>query len=150
MIVFNLTCSNDHTFEAWFKDSESFDHQVEQGLVSCPVCGDCNVRKAVSAPRLGGLSKNSTVPDMTEPSSPEMPKNPQLAAYLSAMREIKSYVEKNSDYVGEKFPEEARKIHYGETEARSIHGEASSEEAASLRDEGIEFHRIPWPSRQDA
>ena len=146
MIVFDVTCGNDHTFEGWFKDSESFDLQVSKGLVECPICGDTNVHKSLVAPRLGGLNKGKDHGEAKAAAAPDG----KLRKYLKAAREIRDYVEENSDYVGNRFPEEARKIHYGETESRSIYGEASAQEASNLRDEGIEFHPIPWPEKLDA
>ena len=147
MIVFDVTCSNDHTFEGWFKDSETFESQAKAGEVACPVCGDTHVRKGLMAPRLGGVRKGK---DDAEPVAAMGPDNEKLNEYVSALNELKKHVEENSDYVGDKFPEEARKIHYGETDARSIYGEATPEEAAELKEEGVDFHRIPWPTKPDA
>lgn len=146
MIVFDVNCSKDHVFEGWFKDSESFDEQVSAGAVTCPVCGDSKVRKALSAPRLGGLRKGRD--DSTAKAPPKAAMGPdgeKLQEYLSALRELKKHVEENSENVGDRFPEEARKIHYGETEPKSIYGEATPEEASELLEEGVDFHRIPWP-----
>lgn len=158
MIVFDVSCSNDHVFEGWFKDSESFDEQVAAGAVECPVCGDSNVHKALMAPRLGGLKKGKdeavsqttlpVLPDAVADAAPNAamgPSDAKLNDFIEALHEMKKHVEENSDYVGDKFPEEARKIHYGEAEARSIHGEATPDEAEELLDEGVDFHRIPWP-----
>lgn len=156
MIVFDVTCSNEHTFEGWFKDSKTFEAQVSAGEVSCPVCGDTHVRKGLVAPRLGGLRKGkdeTVASNMPASSSAPVAKDGpggNLDDYLKALHALKKHVENNSEYVGEKFPEEARKIHYGETEARSIYGEASPEEAEALQDEGVEFHSIPWPGKGDA
>lgn len=147
MIVFDVTCSNAHTFEGWFKDSETFEAQVANGEVVCPVCGDTKVAKGLMAPRLGGMRKAKDAP---EPNAAMSPANEKLDEYVTALHELKKYVEDNSDYVGDKFPDEARKIHYGETEARSIHGEATPDEARELDDEGVDFHRIPWPGKSDA
>jgi hypothetical protein len=152
MIVFDVSCSNEHVFEGWFKDSGSFDEQVDAGAVTCPVCGDSDVRKAMMAPRIGGMRKGkddgalSRMPNAVKGA----PTDPKMAEFVEALHEMKKHVEENSDYVGDKFPEEARKIHYGETDAHSIHGEATPEEAAELHDEGVDFHRIPWPGKPDA
>jgi hypothetical protein len=145
MIVFDVSCSKDHVFEGWFKDSESFDEQVSAGAVTCPVCGDSDVRKALAAPRLGGIRKGKDDTPTNAAMGPASPDSEKLKEYVAALHEMKKHIEENSDYVGDKFPEEARKIHYGETEARAIHGEATPEEAAELNEEGVDFHRIPWP-----
>lgn len=169
MIVFDVSCSNDHVFEGWFKDSESFGEQVEAGAVSCPVCGDTKVRKALMAPNVAGIRKgkddalpamspdSAGVPDVAPSAGPAGAPNAamdasdgKLAEFVEALHEFKKHVEENSDYVGDTFPEEARKIHYGETEARSIYGEATPEEAEELVDEGVDFHRIPWTGKTDS
>ena len=147
MIVFDVTCSKGHTFEGWFKDDETFRKQAALGEIACPVCGESRVRKGPVAPRLGGLSKGR---EPSRSNAASAPPDKKLNEYVAAVRQLKKYVQENSDYVGEKFPEEARKIHYGESEPRSIYGEASSEEASELRDEGIEYRRIPWPAKPDA
>lgn len=156
MIVFDVSCSNDHVFEGWFRDSDSFGEQVEAGAVTCPVCGDTKVRKALMAPAVSGTRKGK---DDAPPAAPQAVGAPnaaidasdgKLAEFVEALHEFKKHVEENSDYVGDTFPEEARKIHYGETEARSIYGEATPEEAEELVDEGVDFHRIPWTGKTDA
>ena len=147
MIAIDVKCQNDHTFEGWFKDNASFDEQVEAGAISCPICGDTSVSRALMAPRLGGMRKAK---DNKAPKVAMSPKDRKLNEYVEALYELKKHVEENSDYVGDKFPEEARKIHYGETEARPIHGEATSEEAEDMLEEGVEFQRIPWPGKPDA
>ncbi|PPR12181.1 MAG: hypothetical protein CFH41_00215 [Alphaproteobacteria bacterium MarineAlpha11_Bin1] len=142
MILIDVKCSNDHVFEGWFKDNESFDEQVEAGAVSCPVCGDTKTSRALMAPNLGGIRKGK---DDAPANAVMTPGDTALNEYVEALYELKKHVEENSDYVGDKFPEEARKIHYGEEEARSIHGEATPEEAEDLLEEGVDFQRIPWP-----
>lgn len=136
MIVFNLKCSADHAFEGWFKDSAAYDKQAAAGAVECPECGDTSVEKALMAPKLGKGAEA---------------RHANMAAQATEMlRVMRQSVETNCDYVGPRFAEEARKIHYGETDARGIYGEASDAEAKSLHDEGIEFGRIPWVPREDA
>ena len=136
MIVFDLKCKDGHVFEAWFPDSEAFEKQKAKKAVVCPMCGNRRVTKAPMAPNIAsGKSRGS------EKAPAEHPNAKEMMVMLSKLRQE---VEKNSDYVGDKFPEEARKIHYGETEKRNIHGEASAEEAESLAEEGVEFQRIPW------
>ncbi len=139
MIVYDIRCFHEHVFEAWFKDSETYDEQVEAGGVSCPVCGSTKVEKALMAPRLG-KSKNDDRDRARE----------HVGRYVTAMNAMRRQVEDNCDYVGEKFAEEARKIHYGEAESRGIYGEATNDEASSLSDEGVEFQKIPWAPREDA
>ncbi|GIL41256.1 DUF1178 family protein [Roseiterribacter gracilis] len=134
MIVYELRCAEEHGFEGWFRNSEAFDQQADCGQVECPVCGSTEVRKAPMAPRIG-----------------------KGAAELEAAQrahdklgELCRQVEQKCVYVGTDFAEEARKIHYGEVEQRDIYGEASAEEAESLRDEGVAFAAIPWVNRDDA
>lgn len=160
MIVFNLRCGGDHVFQAWFKDGATYDQQSAAGEVVCPACGNTKIDKAPMAPRLGkgvgksngggseaGSSDGSAASGGDAPSGDKA----ELAVKLrEAMGELRAHVEKNCDYVGPSFAEEARKIHYGETEKRNIYGEASSDEAKSLKDEGVEFGRIPWLPREDA
>lgn len=159
MIVFDVSCSNEHVFEGWFRDSGSFGEQVEAGAVTCPVCGDTKVQKAMMAPNVAGIRKGKDdVPPTGAPNGAsnaapnaamDVPDG-KLAEFVEALHEFKKNVEENSDYVGDTFPEEARKIHYGETEARSIYGEATPEEAEELVDEGVDFQRIPWTGKSDA
>ncbi len=139
MIVYDIKCTHEHVFEAWFKDSEAFDEQVEADGVSCPVCGTTDVQKALMAPRLN-KGKSADAAKVQE----------QMGRYVAAMNEMRRQVEDNCDYVGDNFAEEARKIHYGEAESRGIYGEATNDEASSLSDEGVEFQKIPWAPREDA
>ncbi len=139
MILFDLKCANEHVFEAWFKDSETFEHQIEGSEIVCPVCGESGVEKALMAPRIGKGER--------EISKKAVEHAKRYAAFAS---EVRRHVEDSCDYVGPEFSEEARKIHYGESEARGIYGEASDEDASALNDEGIEVQRIPWAPREDA
>jgi len=160
MIVFNLRCGGDHVFEAWFKDSATYDEQSAAGEVVCPACGDTKIAKAPMAPRLGkGVSRSNGGDESRGDGEAksvgvgrsEVANSAELAGKLrEAMSELRAHVEKNCDYVGPSFAEEARKIHYGETEKRNIYGEATNDEAKSLKDEGVEFGRIPWLPREDA
>lgn len=138
MIVFDLKCANDHVFEAWFQDSVAFEQQAALHEIACPVCADTAVEKALMAPNLANAKKKAG------------PAAEHVGRYMNALAELREHVEKTCDYVGETFPEEARKIHYGEAERRNIFGEASDEEATEMRDEGIEVQRIPWAPRKDA
>ncbi len=119
MILYDIRCSNNHVFEGWFKDGASYDEQAEAGAVVCPVCGDTDVAKAPMAPRIA-----STRGDETATMPAEMRK---------ALVKLRGEVESKCDYVGEEFPEEARKIHYGETDKRDIYGEATDDEASDQR-----------------
>ena len=137
MIVFDLKCSEAHVFEAWFDSSADYEAQKARGLVSCPMCGSEDVDKAVMAPAVSAKG-NRIVPSA------------ERQAETARLQALRAEVEANCDYVGDKFAEEARKIHYGETDARGIFGEASEEEHKELSEEGIEVARIPWLPRDDA
>lgn len=139
MIVYDLRCPNDHVFEAWFRDSAGFDEQVRAAEVACPSCGSTKLAKAPMAPNIAGSRRDGPPPDGDGP-----------AEMMAKLRKLRAEVEKNSEHVGPRFPEEARKIHYGETEPRNIHGDASREDARALHDEGIEFAVIPWVTRTDS
>ena len=153
MIRYSLVCDKGHEFESWFADSAAYDKQAKRKLVSCPVCGSVKVEKALMTPRLSASKKGRALPAMpVEAPAPEMPAeaqapvammSPQEQELRSKLKELRDHLTKNSDNVGTKFPEEARKMHYGETEHRSIYGVASPEEAKDLAEEGIEFHPLP-------
>ena len=136
MILFTLRCGSGHEFEAWFRDGAGFEAQQKAGEIACPDCGDTGVEKALMAPNIGRSHKK------TPPISP--------AQMRAALLELRRQVETNCDYVGERFAEEARKIHYGEVDPHGIYGEATLEESRELADEGISFGRIPWISSTDA
>lgn len=141
MISFNLICEHDHAFEAWFRNNADFDGQKERGLVSCPHCGSGNVEKALMAPAVStGKRREQIALAMGE----------QQKKALAQLKELSNKVRENADYVGDRFAEEARKIHFGETEARGIYGEATSEEAATLMEDGVEFMPLPlFPEEQN-
>ncbi len=142
MILYNLRCAGDHEFEAWFKDSGTFDRQVEAAEVACPVCGDVRVGKAIMAPRLSRAARKG---------AGEMPHPAQVRTkYLQTLREMRRKVEENCDYVGPDFATEALKIHNGETDERNIYGEATEDETKALIEEDVPFGRIPWVPREDA
>jgi len=149
MILYNLCCSADHVFEAWFKDSAAYDEQAAAGEVLCPVCGNASVAKAPMAPRIargGGAGDKEIVPDP----APQTYTNTRAAEMRRMLTELRRHVEENSDYVGDKFAEEARKIHYGEKEERNIYGEATEDQAEELSEEGVKIGRIPWLPRTDS
>jgi hypothetical protein len=157
MIRYALTCDKAHAFESWFQSSDAYDRQIKRGLVTCPQCGSAKVEKAIMAPRLGrsdaappptAVSETSPAPAAMTP-TPSEPRtavamlSPQEQEFRKKLKELREHLTRNSDNVGAKFPEEARKMHYGEIEHRSIYGEASREEAKSLAEEGIPFHPLP-------
>lgn len=133
MISFNIRCSGDHVFEAWFPDGKSFDRQAKQGKVACPVCGDAKVEKAPMAPNIARGSARGA--ERQQAAAKEM---------AGALRKLRREVEANCENVGDRFAEEARKIHYDESEPRNIYGETTSDEASALKEEGVAFARIPW------
>ena len=142
MIVFELMCSNGHRFETWFANSAAYDTQSAAGKIDCPYCNDNQIAKAPMAPN---VARSVT----KQPTTATADKHQTEAASLSrAVRALSEQVKENCDYVAQNFPEEARRMHYGETEKRGIYGEASEKEATELKNEGIDVHRIPWFSRQ--
>ena len=136
MIRFTLRCPSGHEFEGWFRDGEAYEMQRLDGSIACPECGATAIEKAMMAPNIAPSRRKAP------PVSP--------AQMRAALLELRRQVETNCDYVGERFAEEARKIHYGEADAHAIYGEASAEEARDLVDEGISFGRIPWLPPGDA
>jgi hypothetical protein len=160
MIRYALHCAKGHDFESWFPNSAAYDKQVKRGLVSCPSCGSTKVEKAIMAPKLAGTKKRgkaAMAAQMDEATANEAPvpapagdakapvamMSPQESEFRAKLKELRDHLTKNADYVGQKFPEEARKMHYGEIDHRSIYGEASPDEAKDLHEEGIEFHPLP-------
>jgi hypothetical protein len=162
MIRYTLNCEHGHTFESWFQNSAAYDKQAKRALVTCPVCGSAKVEKAIMAPRLARAEAAAPAEALPMP-LPAMPASlpapqpplpapgktpvaimsPQERELRKKLKELREHVTKNADYVGPRFPEQARKIHYGEVEHRSIYGEASPDEAKALHEEGIEFHPLP-------
>ena len=136
MIVYNLRCKNRHEFEGWFKDSAAFDAQAKSGRLLCPVCDTRKVEKAIMAPAVSGAKKSTATVDEAK----------KMRQFMTGLRK---YVQENADYVGPKFAEEARKIHYGESEDRHIYGEATLEEAKELVEEGVDVAPLP-PDNENA
>jgi hypothetical protein len=135
MIIFDLRCGTQgHVFEAWFGSNEDYEAQAARGLVCCPICGAADVDKAPMAPRVSAKGNR------TEAAPPEAVK-----AALAGMAEAQKKLLETSEHVGDRFPDEARAIHLGESEARAIHGRASPADAESLRDEGIPIAPLPFP-----
>jgi hypothetical protein len=161
MILYRLRCSQGHEFDSWFKDSKTYERQEKKSLVGCAVCGDAKVTRALMAPRLGtkGNKKAAAVTTVAAPPAappPEVQQAHQQMAALTrqmpkelreALVKARSEIEKNCEHVGDKFADEARKIHYGESDKRGIYGETSDKEAEELAEEGIEFGRLPWVPR---
>jgi hypothetical protein len=170
MILYRLRCSKGHEFESWFKDSKTYERQEKKSLIGCAVCGDYKVTRALMAPRLGTKGNKKTavtnevaanVPTPAPAATPALaatptpPQQQQMAALArqmpkelrEALLKVRTEVEKNCEHVGDKFAEEARKIHYGESDKRGIYGETTEKEAEELAEEGIEFGRLPWIPR---
>lgn len=148
MIVYQLRCSNGHEFEAWFRDSGSYDQQAKDGDVACPRCGDVHVCKALMAPNIAPSRKRAPV-SPEENGRAERRAREVAEKILEAVGNVRSHVEENFENVGDDFAEEAKRIHYGEVEERDIYGNATEEEAEALDEEGIEFYRLPNTDRRD-
>jgi hypothetical protein len=138
MILFELRCAQDHQFEGWFPNGAAYDAQLASRELSCPLCGDRKIDKAVMAPRIGKAAGAPT------------PATRMAMNAKAALLELRKKIETDCDYVGPDFAEEARRIHYGETEERGIYGEASDEQAQGLHDEGIAVAKVPWLPRHDS
>lgn len=148
MIRYTLVCEAGHGFDCWFPSSDSYDDQSERGLVSCPACGSAKVAKAVMAPRVARTDRAPTtppvpVPDAPAPEAPVRMVSEPERKIREMVKALHAHLSAHSEHVGERFPEEARKIHYGEAESRSIHGQASLDEARALIEEGIEVSPLP-------
>ena len=159
MISFNLICDHGHGFEGWFNSSADYDDQQARGLVTCPYCDSANIAKGLMTPNVA--AKSNTKPeksgqnlttmarspasmpqDMTAQITPEMAK--AAAEAMAAMRQWQKTIEKECDNVGDAFAEEARKIHYGESDPRGIYGHTTDQEAEDLIEEGIAIAKMPW------
>jgi hypothetical protein len=158
MIHYNLRCKKGHAFESWFQNSSAYEQQERRKLVSCPVCGSTEVERAIMAPQIvskksrdsappSSSSEPASVPAPATEVSPPAPSTPLLMAQERELRaklkELRDHIVKNADNVGERFPNEARKMHYGDIEHRPIYGEASPDEARALIDEGVEVMPVP-------
>lgn len=151
MIHYQLRCDTGHEFDGWFKDSAGFDVQVASGFVACPSCGSVEVSRALMAP---AIPRKGSEIILAEP--PPVASAPQAAggalpdSVRAALQKLREEVEKNCDYVGAEFADEARRIHYGEAAPRGIYGQSSEEDAEALAEDGITFARIPWVPRNDS
>jgi len=164
VIHYTLVCDGDHDFEGWFRSSDDFETQAARGLLACPVCGSTKVARALMAPAV--RSERASPPAAGEAAGPApaaappapaetVPApiamamanaamaDPRAAAMVAMLRQLRQHVEATAENVGKRFPEEARKIHFGETEARGIYGEASREEVEALLEEGVDVHPLP-------
>ena len=141
MKVFDLCCEHDHAFEGWFASAKAFDAQLENGLIECPVCEVKTVRRLPSAPRLN----LSSAPPPEQPAGNSAPASPTPEQLRTIWHKMARYIRENTEDVGERFAEEARRIHYDEAPERAIRGRASRREAAELADEGIEVVSFPMP-----
>ena len=139
MIRYDILCEAEHRFDGWFASSDGFDDQVARQLIQCPVCGSHKVTKALMTPGVPAKSNrnNDPVPAL------HAPLDPKAQAMAEMVRKLRSHVEENADYVGDKFAESARRIHFGEEEQRGIYGEATIDEARELHDEGVEVLPLP-------
>lgn len=163
MMHYTLACSMDHEFDGWFASSQAFDQQVARNLVECPICGDLKIRRALMAPALPRKSNTRDSATAAQPIAAAVPpeaapasgKNvavsgDRLPAHVrAALQRLRAEVERNCDYVGDQFAEEARRIHTGQSERRAIYGETTPDEAEALAEDGIEISRVPWVPRAD-
>ena len=154
VILYDLICDKDHDFEVWFRDSDTCAAQLAAKEVPCPTCGSSKVSKALMAPNVTGKSAGKEIPAdasaaATLPTKAAM-ETEEAGKLRRALAELRDKVERDFDHVGPQFAEEARKIHYGETEHRNIYGETTAEEAKDLADEGIEVSRIPWVPKDNS
>ncbi|WP_454623966.1 DUF1178 family protein [Bradyrhizobium cenepequi] len=149
MIRYNLRCERGHAFDSWFQSSSAYDSQVRRKLVTCPTCGSAKVEKAIMAPQIvGRKGRDKAAPEPAPAAEPAASEStPLLMAQERELRaklkELRDHIVKNADNVGDRFPNEARKMHYGDIEHRPIYGEASPEEARSLVEEGVEVSPLP-------
>ena len=146
MIKYDLQCDQDHKFDSWFRSSADFDEQLARGLATCPMCGSGALSKRLMAPGIPSksnreISPPSQLPVQTAPVAAALTE-PQ-EKMVEMIREFRAAVVENADNVGDKFADEARKMHYGETETRSIYGRASGQDAKDLSEEGIDVHPLP-------
>jgi hypothetical protein len=155
MIHYNLRCAKGHAFESWFQSSAAYETQEKRKLVSCPVCGSTKVERAIMAPQIVSNKKGresaqaapapvaATTTEVTAPAASTPLLMAQERELRAKLKELREHIVKNADNVGERFPNEARKMHYGDIEHRPIYGEASPDEARALIDEGVEVTPLP-------
>ncbi|GKQ55296.1 DUF1178 family protein [Bradyrhizobium sp. Ce-3] len=149
MIRYTLRCEQGHQFESWFQSSSAYESQERRHLIDCPVCGSDKVERAIMAPQV--IGKQGREPAQPAPAAPAEAAPGESTSLMMAqerelrskLKELRDHIVKNADNVGERFPNEARKMHYGDIEHRPIYGEASPEEARALIDEGVEVSPLP-------
>ena len=134
MISYSLVCDNSHKFDAWFRSAEAFDEQHNRGIVTCPMCNSAKVEKALMAPAVNRMNSDKVSLSTGHPMQAEI---------REMLRTMRRKVTSEADYVGDRFAEEARKIHFKEAEARGIYGEATRDEVAELIDDGVDFLPLP-------
>jgi hypothetical protein len=140
MIHYDLICDQGHAFDGWFRNSTAYDDQAGRGLVTCTQCGSAKVEKQMMAP---GIPAKSNRKSESASKVVAAPADPRLAELMQMVREMRRHVEQNAEYVGDRFAEEARKIHYEETDQRGIYGQTTPDEAKALVEEGITVHALP-------
>lgn len=147
MIVYDLACSDGHRFEGWFGSSGDYEDQRARGLLACPSCGSAEVSKAPMAPAVPakGNSRQEVLPPEAPQPMANTPMPPEVQKALAALAKVQAEVLKNSTWVGDRFAEETRKMHYGEREEAPIHGQASLAEAKALIEEGVPVAPLPFP-----
>lgn len=158
MILYRLRCHEDHEFEGWFRNADAFDTQRNAGTLECPMCGSADIGKALMSPSIAKGREPAPAGPVAAP-GPRATSQGELQAMHPAVRQaaelkrqlraLRRVVEDNCDYVGDRFADEARRIHYGEVDPRGIYGESTPEETERLKDEGIEIGSLPWV-RDDA
>jgi hypothetical protein len=148
VIRYSLVCEAGHGFESWFRSSDDYDKQRKRGLVTCAACGSAHIEKQIMKPSVARTDKDRSRKAQPAPAAAAEPApvtmmSPQEEFLRTKLKELREHVTKNADYVGEKFPEMARQMHYEEVERRSIYGEAKPDEVKDLIDEGVEVHPLP-------
>jgi hypothetical protein len=149
MIRYNLRCERGHAFESWFQSSAAYETQEKRKLVNCPSCGSAKVERAIMAPQIvSKKGRDNAAPAPVAATDPAAPASTPLMMaqereLRAKLKELRDHIVKNADNVGERFPNEARKMHYGDIEHRPIYGEASPDEARSLIEEGVEVSPLP-------
>lgn len=146
MIRYSLICEAGHGFDSWFRSSDDYDRQRKRKLVACPVCGSDAIEKQIMRPSIARTDKKGAAvpaPLPREEAAPVAVMSPQEQELRAKLKELREHVTKNADYVGDKFPELARQMHYDEIERRSIYGEAKPDDVKTLLDEGVEVHPLP-------
>jgi hypothetical protein len=151
MIRYTLACPDAHAFEAWFSNSAAFEEQQSEGLLVCPVCGSTAIDRALMAPSVSTSRSRESRPDKSRQDNSEsvrvanVPEKsaPETQEVVAALRKLRQHLTRNAENVGNRFAEEARRIHYEESEKRAIYGEATREDAKDLAEEGIDFHPLP-------